>query len=422
MKGRPRRGSGEGGFTMVELLVAVSLSVLLVGIVTMAFQVASSTIKTVQRKLDIYEAARGTLQDLAMALKPSAISERGECFIIKSVAWQDTDDANPNVDNTTPLDPDGMLGGEIFPEESAVSASNTLDKGKYFYSRRECDCLAFYQSTAWGGESTGNLPYVGLTPYQGGLKLEYYGHSALFKGPSDHAEQLANPQRMMIRSYGAYPAASYSGTKTGLPDPFDYTYRFRQWEEFEMRPGREYTGPGQDYLKWRARERPRGDLPTMDFNVSFWHDGMNRFVDPPDYTMIALAPMPRAIKVSLTIWDFEGRAYETFSRIMWLPSGVGGLQTVNGVANQPSKGPGHFRLLGSVVVDQGWAPDPTGYTYNTSDDDWAIATSNTARSGYFNRYKQIVGDVSTDYGGGTNWNLINDWDLYGTTSNPPSSW
>ena len=226
-----------------------------------------------------------------------------------------------------------------------------------------------------------------------------------------------------LLSYAEGEEIDLKGVNTGKSYPLDYTYRFRQWEEFEMRPGREYTGPGQDYLKWRSRERYRGDLPTMDFNVSFWHDGLSRFVDPPDYTMIALAPMPKAIKVSLTIWDFEGRAFETFSRIMWLPCGVGGTQLVNGVS-QNSKGPGHFRGPDAAVVDQGWAPDPTGYTYNTSDDDWAIATTNTERSGYFNRYKQIVGDVSTDYGGGTNWNLINKWDLMEPAwgAREPSEW
>ena len=96
MMARSRRPGSEGGFTIVELLVAVSLGVLLVSVVTMAFQVTAGTIKTVQRKLDIYEAARGVLQEMAMAMKPTGLTLRGEHFIIPSVAWQDEPGVDPS--------------------------------------------------------------------------------------------------------------------------------------------------------------------------------------------------------------------------------------------------------------------------------------------------------------------------------------
>jgi hypothetical protein len=142
----------------------------------------------------------------------------------------------------------------------------------------------------------------------------------------------------------------------------------------------------------------------MDFNVAFWHDGLNRFVDIPDYTLIAIAPLPRALKFTVTIWDRKGRDYEVFSQITWLPVGVGGAQPVSGAA---SYGPG-----GRPWV----ATDVDTKAYADADNDWAYSPTQTG-SCYFNRIKQVVGDKSWNYG--VNWNILNDTSPLATGQYPP---
>ena len=127
MMRRKNSARGEGGFTIVELLVAVGLSVLLVGVVTMAFQVTTSTIETVQRKLDIYEAARGKLQELAMAFWPATLNMSGDYFIIKSAVYQDQDGRTPE---------DTAKSGKEFAPRTSLPIGGDIDATRYIFSRK----------------------------------------------------------------------------------------------------------------------------------------------------------------------------------------------------------------------------------------------------------------------------------------------
>ena len=406
MAAKKGHGRGEEGFTIIEMLVAVGLSILLIGVVTMAFQVAARTIEVVQRKLDIYEAARGVMQEMSMAIKPAALNFRGEYFIIKSVAWQDKDPRTPE-DAT-------KVGDQLFPKMEVLVVPQ-MDATRYDASRRECDCLSYIQSTIGRSDGGGaTMPYAAASPYSSGYKLERFHHNALFRSSWDlNTNCLDDVLGMNIKPFGMYANMPYE-TLYGADTDGDgkdeaFTYQYFECEEFELRPGRDYSGTSVNARSGRGR----ADIASMDFNVSFWHDGVRRFIDPPDYTMVAISPLPRAIKIAVSIWDYDGRDYETFCRIIWLPAGVGGTQP-HGGADVPSYGPGAVPWLE--------ATDPASLTYADADVDWAAPSAvrgrpddpGSTRSAYFNRYKQVVGAVDWDYA--TNWNLVN---YYG---NKPSTW
>ena len=412
MMARSRRPGSEGGFTIVELLVAVSLGVLLVSVVTMAFQVTAGTIKTVQRKLDIYEAARGVLQEMAMAMKPAGLTLRGEHFIIKSVAWQDEPGVDPS-DQVTPEDTD-KAGAQMLAKMTSP-VGDAMDATRYQFSRRECDCFVYAQSSMTG-TGCGTDPSFGYAAYnQGGLLSECWRHSLLNESSwgFNHYD-IFRVLEMEIEPQGKNFTMP-SNDQRDDPDGDGTESWFRsssQLEEYEFRPGREYSGTSEVF----GASRSRANIKAMDFNVSFWHDQLQRYVDPPDYTMIALAPLPRSIKVTVSIWDFDGKGYETFSRIIWLPAGIGGVQTVGGAA-VATYGPGLHNWVSNI--------DPATLGYGDADSDWATPTVNvagrtdnpgTGRSAYFNRFKQVVGSVTWDYA--TNWNLIN----YGSDEPSEGGW
>jgi len=406
MIARRKYTRADEGFTMVELLVAVSLSVLLVCVLTMAFQVATSTVETVQRKLDIYEAARGVLQVMAMAIQPAALNQRGEYFIVKSVAYEDNDDRTPADDEWAFMQ---LVARRDIPD------GPPMDVTKYDFSRRECDCLAYVQSTIGRSDGGGaTMPYAAHSPYSSGYKLERFAHSALFRDQVNLGRAMEDVVSLEVLPYGYYfnmPYETLYGADIngdGKEEP--YTYQYYECEEFEMRPGRDYTGTSVNARQGRGRANVR----TMDFNVSFWHEGLSSFIDPPDYTVVALSPMPKAIKLTVNIWDYDGRDHETFSRIVWLPGGLGATQLV-GDTVMASYGPGAMPWLE--------ATDPAVVEYGTHcDADWAAATvargrpddPGTGRSAYFNRYKQIIGDPSWNYA--VNWNLVNYY------NDPPTDW
>ena len=412
---RSTRGKtgAESGFTMVELLVAVSLSVLLVTVVTMAFQVSANTIKTVQRKLDIYEAARGHMHNFALAFKPAGLTLAGDHFIIKSCAWQDDDPDTPA------MLPAEQTGAQLFARSTAPDATKPMDTIKYERSRREADFLGFTQSTLVGDSKGSDIPYAGQTPGSLGFKSERFSHSLLSVQTDDNmtldppfADGILNVQRMYIEAHGKY----FIPVRSDQHDAsWNYFHRYSQLEEFEWRPGREFGGVSEGYDRYRGVERYRADVYAMDFNVSFWHDRVRKYIDPPDFTMIAIAPIPSSIKCTVTVWDFDGKDYETFSRLIWLPAGVGGVRVTNGAIDLTHEyvGPG----------TQPWVPpidpnDPaTPVTYSNCDDDWTDAGAKipSPRSAYFNRYKQIVGNTAGGYRFACDWKLLNN-------ENDPPPW
>src|SRR5687768_7491492 len=84
------------GFTLIELMVVLSIILTMTVMMVPIFSLTTRTVKTVQRKLEVYEAARMILDLYEAEVQQAWIgNERGECFAIKNFHWDDTDSFTP---------------------------------------------------------------------------------------------------------------------------------------------------------------------------------------------------------------------------------------------------------------------------------------------------------------------------------------
>jgi len=54
----------------------------------------------------------------------------------------------------------------------------------------------------------------------------------------------------------------------------------------------------------------------MDLDIAYWDARAREFKDPPDNTLLALAPGPRAIRITITVCDKDRRGSATLCRII----------------------------------------------------------------------------------------------------------
>src|SRR6185436_13543238 len=83
------------GFTLIEMLVVLAISLMLMVLVVPVFQVTTKTVQAVERKLSVYEAARNILDIIESDVKLGVVNERGGHWSLKSVAWEDNDAFTP---------------------------------------------------------------------------------------------------------------------------------------------------------------------------------------------------------------------------------------------------------------------------------------------------------------------------------------
>src|SRR5476649_1096975 len=82
-------------FTLVEMMVVLTVSLLLMTMIVPIFRLSTKTVQVVERKLAVYESARNVLDLVESELQLAISNEKGEHFSIKHVSWIDTDTFTP---------------------------------------------------------------------------------------------------------------------------------------------------------------------------------------------------------------------------------------------------------------------------------------------------------------------------------------
>ncbi len=343
----PRASRSASGFSVLEMLVVLGISLALMTLIVTVFRITTRTVKVVERKLALYEAARNVLDLLEYELAMAAVNERGEHFSIKSWTVQDADSFTRDEDGNPA----------------------TADSKPYRYSRREGDAVAYVKLQAGAFRYAGNL----LLPGSMAFALAYpevaqsapeawkcsarstwiypYKYSdagaGFFDGTLSRAQQTANVSLAEIEIIAHGLANQHSGIGADLAqnDPIPLT----------LAPGFEIklSDPGYVPSNSDGREDPRevvmqmwhkeikstkrrklGGIRAMDLDVAYWDDSAKKFVDPPDGTALYFWPPPKALRVTITVCDAERRGQLTLSRVVQLCCGTGDGQVANTLDTQ----------------------------------------------------------------------------------------
>jgi hypothetical protein len=250
-------------------------------------------------------------------VQQAALNERGEHFSLKRVTFTDTD----------PFTPAGA--------------------SRFIGSQREAGSIDYLKHQAGGLVYNGNTPYLGGMPfplcYPGSAGTTWEGYIAtvrsglLYDKKSDQAARLADVSQIESLTY-ANPKSWHPWTTT---DKFGTTtwHATDEPEEFAA-PGHEVSAP--NYIDCSSTAYyPYAITPVrfMDIAFSYWDEAASEFKDPPDGTAIYFAPPPKAIRVTITVCDFDKRATANFTRIILIPCGWGSgavSDTRDGTLSDPS--------------------------------------------------------------------------------------
>ncbi|MCW8129044.1 MAG: type II secretion system protein [Planctomycetota bacterium] len=326
----PRR-SRPRGFTLLEMMVVVAVTLGMVVIIVPVFQVSTRTVSAVQRKLSVYEAARNTLDIIHFQIMAAVTNERGEQFSIKSAYYDDTDPftvANP--------DPNARYARS---------------------SRREADALQYvvinagmnpYRDNAkYQGSYTFPIGYPGThhtfpEAYKASLRstliypkrddYDWSGNVTVGNAPKPVAqlrsEQLADVNQVELTNL---LFATNNESIENWPNAWTYVITPKDPILHFFAAGNEpkYSTPIYGDIGRKNQARMSG-IRIMDLDVAYWDEGSQRFKNPPDNSVIYFAPPPKAVRVTVTVCDAEKRLALTLARVVQLPCGSNPATHVSG--------------------------------------------------------------------------------------------
>ena len=328
----------QRAFTLVEMMVVLTVSLLMMTMIVPIFKVSTRTVQTVERKLAVYEAARNIIEIIESDVQLAMSNEKGDHFSIKHVSWLDTDPFTP-PSPTPPLTP-------------GVSDTSSL---AYRQSRRVTDALDYIRIE-------GNGVRGGPDQFPGGkaFPMAYPDHNLaypeawkcslrstlLYQHPVAYASsdyQLsASGQRWnrneQLADVGQIEAALVFYSSFDQPKWYagalNYAQHYDQAPQF-MGPGREIRVPiSLDAVgdQGGVVQRRLGGLKIMDLSIAYWDDspanagggGGKQFKDLPDNTVVYFWPAPKAIRITITVCDVDKRDQVTLCRVVQIPLGCGG--------------------------------------------------------------------------------------------------
>ncbi len=307
----------RAGFTLVEMMLVLFVSMLLMTMVMPVFRVSTRAVQTIERKLAVYEAARNILDVIEIEIQQAALNERGEHFSLKRVTFTDTDPFTP----------------------SAVT--------RFFGSKREAGSINYLK------HQPGGLNYNSSTPYRGGMPFAlcystsagtinegYLGsvNSTLLYNVTDQTAKLADVSQIECKPHANpkneppyYTTDPVTHVSTGhLGDEPD------DWSA----PGHEVNAP--KYIECGGSSYYQFDITpikTIDIVFAYWDATTSTWNDVPDGSAIYFAPPPKAVRVTILVCDFQKRATGIFSRVVALPCGWGNgvvTDSRDGVLTDPS--------------------------------------------------------------------------------------
>jgi len=297
------------GFTLIELMITIALALSMVALIVPIFQISTKTVTAVERRLTIYAATRNILDILDAELRLATINERGEHFSIKKFAYMDADPFTPAGNN------------------------------KFFESRREADAVNYMNMNPgayrWQANSTTRLPGSYAFPLAYG-EIDSFNpegwqvsmRSTLAYQQCQEYETWTLPSRAtQLADVGEIASSSIFYSTNALWTNTNNTPRINMHLDRypnqnapgnEIRVGRPFnTNVGQQNMR-----RIEG-IRLMDFDIAYWDDTAQQFLNVPDSRVVYFAPPPKAMRVTVTVCDYQKQGQVTLSRVVWLPVGLG---------------------------------------------------------------------------------------------------
>jgi prepilin-type N-terminal cleavage/methylation domain-containing protein len=329
------------GFTLLEMMVVLTICLVMIVLLVPIFQVVTKTAQNVEVKLAVYESARNILDNVEYEIRMATINERCDLFQIKSFHYFDSDTA-------------AFRGSreKTFPAAGTQPSPVTFDTMAYRGYRREADGIGYVKMQGGGYRFVTNLKITGSQGFPLSYPDIYATTPEAWKCSMDSSLQYGYmtpyPTEQMIKRAKQLPNLTSIQLNVAANSLFadirvDAT-SVQVWDALynTLAPGFEFKLPGY-FTDWNLAgedpnregagmtnanntftlQRRSGAIQLMDFDVAYWDAGVRKFRDLPDKTLLALAPAPKAIRVTITCCDREKRAQVTLCRVIQLPVGNG---------------------------------------------------------------------------------------------------
>jgi hypothetical protein len=292
-------------FTLLEMMVSLSICLTIMIVAVPVFQVTTRTVEAVERRLAVYEAARNMLDCIEVELRQAISNENGEIFCLKNIFFSDSDPWTPPGDGLFRQSRReahsihfSRWGAQPHDDYSLSDQSGGLGGG-YSYPR------------TWTGQSKSDLYHAAIAPNTIGMT------AATRKPYLDDVSLIELPIMFAGRGGGGKRALQPDGSWTSTC-----------WNEDVrcMAPGGEINGP-------RGSLGGAGimSVAIVDFACAYWDEAEGGFKYPPDNCGVYFSPLPKAVRVTITVCDVKKRGRITLSRIVHLLCGIGA-----GVVENPS--------------------------------------------------------------------------------------
>ena len=313
------------------MMVVLLVSLLLMSMIVPIFRVSTQTVQKVERKLAVYEAARNVLDLVEADIQLAITSEKGEHFSIKHVTWLDTDPF-------TPASPATVIQPGVSDPVSIA----------YKQSRRVSDALNYIRLE---GHGTNSNWVPSMRQFPGG-KIFPMTYPALDANYPEAWKCSMRSTLLYQHDFEMYQEQDADASQQRWTRPeqlsdvsqselcFIYETVAEQWDAgtapnyitryFDpvpnnFGPGREVKVPHSIEGNSLAitRQRRLGEIKVMDLATAYWDDTQRQFVELPENTVVYFFPVPKAVRVTITVCDAEKRDALTLCRVIQLPCGSG---------------------------------------------------------------------------------------------------
>jgi prepilin-type N-terminal cleavage/methylation domain-containing protein len=282
------------GFTLLEMMVVLVIGLIMMTIIVPVVTVSTRVTKSVQTKLEVYQAARNILDICQESVQQAMTNERGGLFGIKSVTFTDTDSFTPPGD------------------------------APYTQSRREADGIWYVQNYAGGiaGNDYSDIPCALPHPLSHPMQtFPEYSRCVIASnllGQTDTARKplLADVSAIRrVQAGGGLMNGGQRASPAGTP----------------QLPARDFPSdfivPGNDlalgnYNGLHSSSGMFNAISVMDFDVAYWDAKADEFRNPPDNTAVYFPLPPKAIRITITVCDVNKRSRVTLSRVIHLMTGL----------------------------------------------------------------------------------------------------
>jgi hypothetical protein len=290
------------------------------------FQVSTRTVRNVEEKLTVYEAARNILDIFEQEIRQALINERGEHFSIKSSSWDDTDSFTP---------PTLASGAKL-----------------YGYSRREADSVQLvkpqpgsFAGTIGVAGNRGTLVNASMTHpfnyptqflYKPNTHESWYGtirSTLMYPIPDTNYAQPPPTRAEMLNDVSLIETSMQYYARTNEPYyPIPPSGGLIVWPNEpanRQSPGNEIKNQAiwNNWVSDYSRMQISG-ISVMDFDLAWWDASARKFRElQVEWTganaVIYFSLPPKTLRITITVCDRAKRKRVTLCRLVQVPVGMG---------------------------------------------------------------------------------------------------